>query len=80
MAGPQTQTWSTEAAQANITMASGARAGSSCQALILITAVSPATSLHSAQTVPLLFLSHLSTTSLHLVVTPTAEATQLADS
>lgn len=53
----------------NFPMASGAGAGSSQQALPLYL-VSPI-SLHKAQMLLLLFLSHLSTLHLHIEVVPT---------
>ena len=48
--------------------ASGGRAGYSHQAVSHHIGISSFTSLHNAQTVLLLFLSHLSTTCLHIIV------------
>lgn len=53
----------------DFTMALGGLAGYSYQAVPLYPHVSRSTSLHRAQTVLLLFLSHLSTLYLHFVVT-----------
>lgn len=55
----------------NFTKASGAGAGSSQQVLPLYPRVSPSISLHNAQMLLLLFLSHLSTLHLHIEVVPT---------
>lgn len=51
----------------NFTKTPGGRAGYSQQAIPLHPLVSSSISLHSAQMVLLLFLSHLSTTYMHII-------------
>lgn len=55
----------------NFTMASGVRADYEYEALPLHPHISSSVSLHNAQTTLLLFLSHLSTTRLYIIVAPT---------
>ena len=54
----------------DITMASGGRAGYSYQATPLHPLVSRSAPLHSAQTIPFLFLYHLSVTYMNITVAP----------
>ena len=56
----------------DFTIASGGRAGYPQEAIPFYPHVSTSTSLHNVQTFLLLFLSHLSTTYLHMVVAPVA--------